>query len=99
MQINVIGKHGMEVTETIKAHAEKKAAILPRHFDRVQSITIRLEADPKKKGFHCEVVCDVEKHDDFVGNAHNIDLYNAIDEAVEKVDRQVRQYKEKLKGG
>lgn len=98
MQINVIGKHGLEITEAIKAHAEKKASKLPKHYDRVQSITIRLESDPKNKGFHCEVVCDVEKHADFVGNSHNIDLYNAIDDAVEKVDRQLGQYKDKLKG-
>ncbi|MCU0688174.1 MAG: ribosome-associated translation inhibitor RaiA [Phycisphaerales bacterium] len=98
MVIQVIGKH-MDVTEAIKAHAEKKASKLPKHFDRVQAIVIRLEQDPKGKGFHCEVICDVEKHADFIGNSHQPDLYNAIDEAVEKVDRQLGQYKDKLKGG
>lgn len=97
MQINVIGKH-MEVTDAIRQYAEKKSGKLPAHFDRVQAITIRLEQDPLKKSFHAEVVCDVEKHDDFVGNSHHADLYHAIDEAVAKVDRQVVAFKEKLKG-
>ncbi|MCE2924200.1 MAG: ribosome hibernation-promoting factor, HPF/YfiA family [bacterium] len=98
MQINVIGKH-MEVTEAIRAYAQKKASKLPMHFDRVQSITLRLEQDPQKTSFHAEVVCDVEKHEDFIGHCHHADLYHAIDEAVAKVDRQVVAFKEKLKGG
>lgn len=45
------------------------------------------------------MVCDVEKHEDFIGHCHHADLYHAIDEAVAKVDRQVVAFKEKLKGG
>ncbi len=98
MRIEVIGKH-MEVTAAIRAYAEQKSAKLPKHFDGVQMITYRLEQDPHKKGFHCEIVCDVEKHDDFVGNAHHADLYVAIDEAIDKVARQLTTFKEKLKQG
>lgn len=98
MRINVVGKH-MEVTPAIKAHAEAKCGKLTKHFDGVQLVTIRCEQQPHNKGFAAEVVCDVEKHDDFVGSAQHADLYAAIDEAVAKVDRQIVAFKEKLKHG
>lgn len=98
MRIDVVGKH-MEVTGPIRAYAEQKAAKLLKHFDGVQLITFRVEQDPHKRGFHCEVVADVEKHDDFVGHGHHEDLYAAIDETVDKVVRQLTTFKEKLKQG
>lgn len=98
MRINVVGKH-MEVTEAIKSYTEGKVGKLTKHFDGVQQVTVRCEQQPHNKGFHAEVVCDVEKHDDFVGNADHVDLYAAIDEAISKVDRQIVSFKEKLKQG
>ncbi|MFT3686782.1 MAG: ribosome-associated translation inhibitor RaiA [Phycisphaerales bacterium] len=98
MRINVVGKH-IEVTPAIKAHAESKCTKLTNHFDGVQLITVRVEQLPHNKGFTAEVVCDVEKHDDFVGTANHADMYAAIDEAIAKVDRQIVSFKEKLKQG
>jgi len=98
MRINVVGKQ-MDVTEAIKTYSEGKCAKLTKHFDRVQQITVRIEQQPHNKGFAAEVLCDVEKHDDFVAKADHADLYTAIDEAVGKVDRQIVAFKEKLKQG
>ena len=98
MRIDVIGKH-LDVSEAIKTFAEQKAGKLTKYLDLIQQIIVRVEADPHKKGFHCEVVADVEKHEDFVGHAHHEDLYTAIDEAVAKVGRQLTDFKEKLKMG
>lgn len=96
MRIEVIGKH-MEITAAIKQFAESKADKLPKHYDGVQLITFRMEKEPHNKGFHVEIVCDVEKHDDFVGNGKHEDLYTCIDLAVDKVARQLTTFKEKLK--
>jgi putative sigma-54 modulation protein len=96
MRINVVGKH-MEVTGAIKTYAEGKCGKLTNHFDGVQQITVRAEQQPHNKGFLAEVVCEVVKHEDFVGKAEHADLYAAIDEAVTKVDRQIVAFKEKLK--
>lgn len=98
MEIKVIGKH-MDVTEAIRSYAEGKVAKLTKFFDKVQSITVRVEQDPHKKGFHSEIVVDVEHHDDFVAHSHNADLYAAIDDATDKVGRQLTTFKEKLKQG
>jgi putative sigma-54 modulation protein len=98
MRINVIGKH-MEVTDAIRQYAENKATKLLRHYDGVQQIDFRVEPEPHKKGFSCEVVADVEKHEDFISHAQHVDLYTAIDDAVNKTVRQLTDFKEKLKEG
>lgn len=98
MRIDVVGKH-MEVTAAIRSYAEQKATKLLKHFDGVQLITFRVSQDPRGKGFGCEVVADVQGHDDFIGNGHHEDLYAAIDETVDKVVRQLTTHKEKLKHG
>ncbi len=96
MRIDIIGKH-MDVTDAIRAYADQKAAKLPKHYDGVQLVTLRLEPDPRNKGFRAEVIADVQHHDDFVADVHHADLYAAIDEAIDKVARQLTTFKEKLK--
>lgn len=98
MRVNVVGKN-MDVTDAIRTYAEQKVAKLPKHYDGVQQITVRLEQNAHNKGFHAEIVADVEKHDDFVGNATEPDLYHAVDLAVDKVSRQLTSFKERLKHG
>lgn len=98
MRINVVGKH-MEVTAAISQHAEAKAGKLTKYYDGLQLVTVRLEEEPHHKGFHVEIVADVEKHDDFVAHAKGTDIYVAIDDAVEKVARQLTDFKERLKKG
>jgi putative sigma-54 modulation protein len=96
MRIDVIGKH-MAVTDAIKTFAEQKVGKLPRYLDLIPLITVRLEQLAHNKGFIAEVVADVEHHDDFVATEQHLDLYAAIDGAVEKVGRQLHDFKERLK--
>jgi putative sigma-54 modulation protein len=98
MRIEVFGK-GMEITTAILQHAESKASKLPRYFDGVQLITIRLrKEDHHNTGeFGAELVVDVEKHDDFVAHATGDDLYLVIDQVVQKATRQLTDFKERLK--
>lgn len=98
MRIEVFGK-GLEITPAILQHAETKASKLPRFFDGVQLITIRLrKEDHHHSGdFGAELVVDVEKHDDFVAHATGNDLYLVIDQVVQKASRQLTDFKERLK--
>jgi putative sigma-54 modulation protein len=97
MRIDVIGKH-IEVTPAIQKYAETKAERLTKIFDGTQQIKVLLESPKGKAGeFHVEVVVDVVKHKDFIANATEADLYAAIDVAVDKAQRQLRDFKEKLR--
>lgn len=100
MRIEVFGRN-IELTDAIRAHAEAKAKGLPKYFDRLQQVTIRLEktSHQHQSPFSVELVCDVEKHADFVVHATEPDLYVAIDHAVQKAARQLADFKERLKTG
>ena len=100
MRIEVVGRN-LEVTEAIRQHAEAKAAKLPRFFDGVQQVVIRIgREDHQHRGlFGVELTVDVEKHPDFVANCTDEDLYKCIDAAVQKAARQLTDFKEKLKLG
>ncbi len=95
MRVDVVGLK-FEVTDAIREYAESKVEKLSRYFDGIQLITIRL-AQPAGRDFTVELVTDVEKHEDFVATATGDDLYLAIDSSVQKMSRQLTDFKEKLK--
>ena len=94
MKINVKAKH-MEITPAIEEYAEKKVEKFPRYFDRVLQIDVLI--DKGKKAYNVEIIVDVEKHDDFVANSENDDLYAAIDIGVDRMIRQLTDHKKKLR--
>ncbi len=99
MRVDVVGLD-VEVTDPIRAHAEEKASKLTRYYDGVQHITVRLrkpEQHANHPTYEVELTADAEKRNDFVGTATGDDLYLAIDGAVQKVARQLTDFKEKLK--
>lgn len=95
MEIIVTGRH-VEVTPAIKQYATNKVSKLPRYFDRVLQISV-LVGKHDSHDFEAEIIVDVEHHDNFVGKATGSDLYGCIDQAVEKLERQLTDFKEKLR--
>lgn len=95
MRIDLVGLK-FELTDAIREYAESKVEKLPRFFDGIQLITVRM-AQPAGRDFTVELVADVEKHNDFVATATGDDLYLAIDSSVQKMSRQLTDFKEKLK--
>ena len=101
MRIDVVGRN-LEVTEAIRSYAENKASRLPKYYDGVQAVVLRLtHADHHKKGvvYDAELVIDVQKHQDFISHAKGEDVYAIIDEVVQKGVRQLAEFKEQLKTG
>ncbi|HYE62835.1 MAG TPA: ribosome-associated translation inhibitor RaiA [Phycisphaerales bacterium] len=100
MRINVVGKN-LEVTDAIRQYAETKVDRLTKYFDGVQQINVTLTGanGHGTNEFGVEFVVDVEKHADFVSHVSDKDLYAGIDRAMEKAERQLRDFKEKLKLG
>jgi len=95
MRIEVIGR-GMDITESIREVAEKKAAKLPKYYDGVQEIQVVFE-QPGHNEYQVEIRVESEKHDTFVSKDHGTDIYHLIDSATEKMTRQLTDFKEKLK--
>ena len=96
MRIEVTGRH-MDLTESIKEQVADKAAKLPKYYNGVQEIDIVIEQQANSGGFHVEVHVDSEKHDTFVAKSEGSDMYGCLDACVDKMTRQLTDFKEKLK--
>lgn len=96
MRIEVVGKH-LEITTPIREYAENKCSKLPRYYDGVQEIVVLLAKEAKHDEFEVEIRVDVEKHDDFVVKHRAHDVYEGIDLAIDRMTRQLTDFKERLK--
>lgn len=93
MQISISGHH-VEVTPALKNYVETKMDRLERHFDRITNM---------------HVILSIEKHlqkaestvhgsgGEVYAEAASDDLYAAIDQLADKLDRQLIKKKEKTK--
>ena len=93
MQVSLSGHH-VDITDSIRNHVNEKVAKLERHFDHALDIHIVLTVE--KLQHKAEATLHVSG-----GNLHadNIreDMYAAIDGLVDKLDRQGKKHKEKMK--
>lgn len=98
MKIIISGKH-LKITDAIKSYTEEKVSKISKYTDAITEVDIVLTVeDTKSSG-------QIHKADGLVYasgtkikvETENADLYVAIDELEEKLERQVRKYKEKQK--
>lgn len=95
MRIEVTSK-GMELTEPIEEHVRLKTEKLLKYFDGVQEIEVILH-NAERDTFHVEVMVDIVKHDPLIGRAEGSNVYRCIDQAVDKAQRQLTDFKERLR--
>lgn len=93
MQVNISGHH-VEITTSMRNYVEEKIERLDRHFDQALDINIILTVE--KLRHKAEATLHVSG-----GNLHandvQEDMYSAIDGLIDKLDRQGKKYKEKVK--
>ena len=98
MKIIISGKQ-LKITDAIRAYAEEKIEKISKYTDAITEVDVVLTVEQKKSEG------EVHKADGLVYasgtkikiEARNTDLYAAIDELSERLERQVRKYKEKQK--
>jgi len=93
VQIKISARHG-HLGEATQQFIREKAEKLLHYFERLTliEVTVDLKNDLKVVEF---VVSAEHKHD-FVASESNNDVLVAVDMAVDKLERQVRRYKEKI---
>lgn len=99
MRITVNGRN-IEITDAIKAYAEEKIGKVVNHYDQIQSIEIVLNVikNPSVSQNHtAEVLCK------FVSGSVKAEesaetMYASIDLVADKLNRQVKKFKEKQIG-
>ena len=94
MQINITGHH-IDVTPALRAYVTEKLQRIERHFDHVISTDVIMRVE----NHHMQVEAKVNA----AGKAlfaqdSGTDMYAAIDGMIDKLDKQVRRYKDRVRG-
>ena len=97
MNLTISGHH-LEVTSALREYVLTKLERITRHFDQVVDITVLLSVEKlkeKERRQKAEVTVHVKGKDIFVEQTDE-DLYAAIDQLMDKLDRQVCRHKDKV---
>ena len=96
MNLTISGHH-LEVTPALRGYVTSKLERISRHFDQVVDIKVLLTVDNlKEKDQRQKAECSIHvKGKDLFAESAHADLYAAVDELADKLDRQVLRYKDK----
>jgi putative sigma-54 modulation protein len=92
MNLQVSGHH-LEITPALRDYVTGKLERITRHFDNVIDVNVILSVDKLKQ--KAEVTVHLAGKDVYVESVDE-DLYAAVDGLVDKLERQVQKYKQKL---
>lgn len=96
MNLTISGHH-LEITPALRTYVAEKLDRITRHFDQVVDIKVLLTVDKiKEKDQRQKAECNIHvKGKDIFAETSHADLYAAVDELADKLDRQVLRYKDK----
>ncbi|MBE0500246.1 MAG: ribosome-associated translation inhibitor RaiA [Desulfuromonadales bacterium] len=94
MQISVTFRH-MEVSNPIRDYAEEKVSRVKKYID--EPIDAQVVLSVAKKIRHRAEVTLIAKGITIKGSEETDDMYAAIDAVVDKIERQLKKYREKIK--
>lgn len=97
MNLTISGHH-LEVTPALRSYVTSKLGRITRHFDQVVDVKVLLTVEKQKekeKRQRAECNIRVKGSDLYAESAHE-DLYAAVDELVDKMDRKVVRHKDRL---
>ena len=93
MQVSLSGHH-VEITDSLRNYVNEKVERLDRHFDQALDIHVVLTVEKLRHKAEATLhVSGSNLHADDVQE----DMYAAIDGLIDKLDRQGKKHKEKLK--
>lgn len=97
MQINYKG-HGIEMTDALKEYSVKKLQKIEHFFHNVQKIDIELEYSKIREVAKSQIakVTVWASGTKLHAIEETSDMYAAIDLVVDKIDHQIKKFKEKM---
>ncbi len=97
MNLTISGHH-LDVTPSLREYVLTKLDRVMRHFDQVVDVNVLLTVEKlkeKERRQKAEVTLHVKGRDIFVEQSHE-DMYAAIDQLMDKLDRQVMRHKDRV---
>jgi putative sigma-54 modulation protein len=97
MNLTISGHH-LEVTPALRMYVTNKLDRIVRHFDQLVDVKVLLTVEKQKaKDGRQKAECNIHvKGSDMFAESSHADLYAAVDELVDKLDRQVVRHKDRV---
>ncbi|RMH60050.1 MAG: ribosome-associated translation inhibitor RaiA [Zetaproteobacteria bacterium] len=93
MQVSITGRH-VELTEPLKSYVQDKLQHLKHSFDHVLDVHVVLSVEKFRQ--RCEVT--IQANGVTIHARHETeDMYASIDGVVDKLNRQLKRYRQKLR--
>lgn len=92
MNLDITGK-SIEITPALRQHVENKIRKIKRHFENV--IDIHVILDVIKREHHAEATIKISGRTLFA-ETRSTDMYSAVDQLMDRLDRQIIKAKEKM---
>ncbi len=93
MQVSITGRH-VDLTEALKSYVHEKLQHLKHSFDQVVDVQVVLSVEKIRQ--RCEITIHVSGLT-IHASEETDDMYASIDGAVDKLNRQLKRYRQKLK--
>ena len=93
MKIHLTGRH-LRLTKPIREYVQGKVEKAQKFFDHI--VWAQVVVSVEKRSHQCEIVIHASKQT-FRSLAKAASVYAAVDLASDKIDKQLRKYKERLK--
>lgn len=93
MQLHITGRH-VEITDGIREHIYAKIERSLSGLTRVQDVQVVLEL--QKRTHTAEVIVKGKNHIHLEAEGASENMYTSIDQAIDKVERQLRRLRDKV---
>ncbi len=90
----VVTGHHLELTDSLKKYVSNKMDRLERHFNNVTKTSVILSVEKNRQ--KAEATINLSGNSLYAESV-NEDMYAAIDNLTDKLDRQIVKHKEKIK--
>jgi putative sigma-54 modulation protein len=95
VQTTISARHG-HLSPDSQQRITEKAETVRRFFDRVTAISVTVDLEHRERP-SLELRVRAEHHDEFVAIEEADTVFAALDGAIEKMENQLRRFKERLK--
>ncbi len=96
MKVTVTARH-MDMTDVLRDYAAEKAGRLAKFYDHLRKIEIVLDAQSEKR-YSAEMIAAATRGQVLVCHATEGSATAAVDSVLDKMERQLTKFKEKLRG-
>jgi len=93
MQISITGRN-FELTDDIREYVEKRINKLNTFLDRILETQLVIEV--QRHRFTTEIALMASRAS-FHAQGHNEDVFASIDEAIDKMEKQIRRFRERVR--